>query len=259
MEKKLWSERGASRTREAFVGSLGQPSPERVVGATRSDESDDQGINRGRCRGMPSLYWRFKIRSVYWRASWEVNPGAGGKLMMISKLMCVCVCLVGFTSPVWSQNQPSQVPATNPTPGVAGYLNPQTGTFTTRAKVVPNAETTPTTSILARLIFNFSILNDQTNPITCSVSIAPEGDTGGFFYSEYASFTAPGGSSTCSVTILFSWNLATPTSDTISVEYSLTSGGGAGDTSRGSTGDIPSVAMPTNFQTVTVPTISATI
>ena len=47
-KKKLWSERGTSRTRKALVGSLGQSASARVIGAAGPHESDDRGVNHSR-------------------------------------------------------------------------------------------------------------------------------------------------------------------------------------------------------------------
>ena len=141
---------------------------------------------------------------------------------------------------------------------IPGYLDPRTGTFTTKAKSSATGQAAVgTTTILARLIFNFTILNDQPggNTTTCSVSITPTDSAG--FYSEEASSTATGGGTACTVTLLFSWDLATPNSDVVNISYSITSSGGG--QSRSSSHSLPSVPMPTNFETITEPTISATI
>jgi hypothetical protein len=179
--------------------------------------------------------------------------------MKVVKLIVVCLfCLVAIAPPAWSQNQPiKQDQPSKQEQGVPGFLDPKTGTFTTKARSSASQAAVGTTTILARLIFNFTILNDQPggNTTVCSVSISPTDAAG--FYSEEASSTATGGGTACSVTLLFSWDLATPSSDMVNITYSISSAGSG--QSRASSHSLPSIPMLTNFETLTVPTISATI
>jgi hypothetical protein len=180
--------------------------------------------------------------------------------MSVSKMICVCLCvfLIGFTPPVRSQNQAREGALGKSDQGIPGYLDPRTGTFTTRAKSsVTGATQAGTTTILARLIFNFTILTDEPGANTvCSVSISPSDSVG--FYEESASSAATNGGQACTVTLLFSWDLATPNTDMINVGYSISASGG-GSQSRNSSHSLPSIPVPSNFQTITEPTISATI
>jgi hypothetical protein len=176
--------------------------------------------------------------------------------MKIAKQMFAClICLVGLAPPVRSQNRPSKSDQ-----GIPGYLDPRTGTFTTKAKRSATGQAAPaaTTTIVARLIFNFTILNDQPAgaTTTCYLSISPTDAAG--FYSESASSTATNGGASCTVTLLFSWDLATPDADMVNISYSISSSGGGGQ-SRSSEHSLPSIPMPTNFETITEPLISATI
>jgi hypothetical protein len=186
--------------------------------------------------------------------------------MRIPKAVFVCLLsLVVSTSTFgWNQNQSAAVRPGSQTQGIPGYLNPQTGVFTTRPQTSTSAATPPTTSIIFRLIFNFKLeFNDQpsTNTTACDVTISPIGDPAGF-YTEDAIGVSTDGGQTCQVTILALWDLATPTSDSISINYSITSVQTTSGTNvpfRTSTHSLPSIPMLTNGQTVTEPTITAVI
>jgi len=192
--------------------------------------------------------------------------------MRTSKLIFVCVCLVGLAQLGWSESQ--HLGASKQSHGIPGYLDPRTGTFTTKVQssVVTSDESeepTTLTTITARLIFNINIVyNDQpSNAITaCSVTINEFGDSSGLFYEEEATAIATSNGTACKVTILFSWPLANPTQDQISVEYhidsfqSVTVGGTAVvEPFRSLDHSIPSLPMPSNGQTITEPTISTYI
>jgi hypothetical protein len=189
--------------------------------------------------------------------------------MRISKLIFVCVCLIGLTQIGWSQNQH----LSKQSRGIPGYLDPRSGTFTTRAQSSgtnsEGAELNPAlTTILARLIFNFTILNDQpANAVTsCTVALSTLDDSSGLFYDESATSIATKSGTACTVTILFSWALASPTTDTISVDYHISSfqaitvgGTSTPEALRTADHSIANIPVPMNGQTITEPTISTTI
>jgi hypothetical protein len=186
-------------------------------------------------------------------------------------LVAVCIYLLALAPAAWGQDAPSsantpssQTTVTKPNLGIAGYLDPRTGTFTARPTPAvagqPGAPPAGTTTILARLIFVFSILNDAPSGATtsCSVSISPQStDFSEATYSEFGSATATSGGQSCTVTLLFSWNLKTPTTDTICPTYSISYGGGGA--SRESDSTLPCIAVPNNTQTITEPTFAVTI
>jgi hypothetical protein len=99
------------------------------------------------------------------------------------------------------------------------------------------------------------------------VDIGPVNDSSGLFYSETGTSTATNGGTACTVTILFSWDLATPTTDSVGITYTISSSlcstlcatGAGASVSRTSTHDLPLIPMPGNTQTVTEPTINTVI
>jgi hypothetical protein len=184
--------------------------------------------------------------------------------MSIAKMIfaSLCVCLIALTPTVRSQNDPQNQAANKaqavPTqlPQIPGFFDPKTGMFSTQAKALTPAVAVATTSTIARLIFNFQILTDNAGASTfCSVSLNVNDAAGS--YSEYGGAQSPNGGQTCQVTVLFSWDLATPATDLINVQYSVNwSGGGS---QRYTSHAITSIPVPANTETISLPTIHITI
>jgi hypothetical protein len=179
-------------------------------------------------------------------------------------LTCLCVWLLVLT-PVRSQDEPkNQTPTQTPNqtqtaptqpPQIPGFFDPKTGMFSTQAKAAIPTVAVATTSIIARLIFSFQIFSDNAGAATqCAVSLNVA-DAGGA-YSESGSSRSPDGQN-CTVIMLFSWDLATPQTDTINVQYSVNwqGGGGYRYTSHGLT----PIPVPMNTETITLPTIHVTL
>ena len=96
--------------------------------------------------------------------------------------------------------------------------------------------------------------NDQGPAPSCGVNISTD-DSGNPFIAESATNT--GTNTSCTVTILFQWSLTTPNTDVINVDYFLGTTGGF-ETSR-STEGVTNLVMPTNGQTVNVPTVTVVL
>ena len=138
---------------------------------------------------------------------------------------------------------------------IPGFFDPKTGMFSTQATKAVTAPVA-TTNTIARLIFTFQILTDNPGAsTTCNVFLGLS-DTGGS-YSEFGSAQSPNGGQTCSVTMLFSWDLATPATDFINVQYSV--GWTGGGSSRSTSHALTSIPVPTNTETISLPTIHVTI
>jgi hypothetical protein len=140
--------------------------------------------------------------------------------MRISKAVFVCVCLVGLTQLVWSQNKGIGAFQEK---GIPGYLNPHTGTFTTRAQgsgVKPQdcTGTCTGTGVFFREQFNITITNYDQPPsalVVCSANISSNDANEGFFDTQTVTATLSGNTWTCDVPILTYWTLKTPATDTV--------------------------------------------
>lgn len=183
--------------------------------------------------------------------------------MKIAKLIFVCLfCFVALSPLSWSQSQPNPSNQKQGAPTIPGVFDPRTGMFTAHAQSAAPAAVA-TTNVLARLIFNFNIRNDQQGggPTHCYVSLQTQGDAAGY-YDESAQSTATNGGTSCSVTLLFSWDLATPTTDTIRVTYGVSSNGEDANGNgpyRSTYHEIAPIPVPSNFETINLPPINVTI
>jgi hypothetical protein len=188
--------------------------------------------------------------------------------MQISKSKVIFACFVGVTlcTVGWSHAQQSpQVTSANEARGIPGYLDPHTGVFKAQTTSPPKATVAATDPpVIFRLIFNFQIqYNDQpsSNTTTCTVSIAPIGDTNGLFHTESATSVSPDGHS-CQVTILAQWDLANAATDTVSIDYDIESFAAIQGTLqklRSSSHSLASIPMLANGETTTQPTITVVI
>jgi hypothetical protein len=179
-------------------------------------------------------------------------------------LTCLCVWLLVLT-PVRSQDEPKNQAATQ-TPNqtqtapaqplqIPGFLDPKTGMFSTQAKAAIPTVAVATTSIIARLIFTFQIFSDNAGAATgCNVSLNVNDAAG--YYQESGSSHSPDGQN-CTVIILFSWDLATPQTDTVNVQYFVNWQGGGGG--RSTSHLLTPIPVPANTETITLPTIHVTI
>jgi len=185
-------------------------------------------------------------------------------------VILVGICFAGFAQLALGQMGSAGSAQMTHQHGVPGYLDPKTGTFTTRAHSSGvSADISPdiaTTTILARLVFKFNIRTDQTSPAVTFCTVDLDGGDEAGFYEEEGSAVATAAGTACTVTILFSWTLATPTMDTISVSYDVgafqpvaVGGISTSEEFRHSSHSIANIAVPLNGQTVNVPAISVTI
>jgi hypothetical protein len=180
--------------------------------------------------------------------------------MKISKVLFLgFFCLIGIAPLVWSRSQGQPLPAGTPgsSHGIPGYLDPKTGTFTSRAQIAsPDVQAAGTTRILFRLIFPITIdINDQSsaNTTSCSVDISTS-DAAGFVED---SGSTVGNANGCTVTILAQWDLATPTADKVSISFDISSSGSGG--ARSTSHSIAQISMPGNTQTITEPVIDVVL
>jgi hypothetical protein len=181
----------------------------------------------------------------------------------ILNILLVSACLVA-SAPLWGQNAAA-------TRGIHGYLDPRSGIFhpfarMTEADVEPQA----TKTFTGKFVFNYTITVDATiaatAKIACSASAVVEDNvTGGSpnIIEEEASAlaTRSGSTATCTVNIPYSWNLATSTTDMVTLGYTIAAPAEATATtalpSRFSSQSLPAIKIPVTGATTTE-TIAAT-
>lgn len=148
--------------------------------------------------------------------------------MSILKRIFCCVCLIGLTQLIWSQNSNSSIAPGSRAHGVPGYLDPRTGTFT--AKVHADASPVPdavTYSVLTgSWVFTIPVtLNSKTQSgdlLACEIDLSVSDPVTNIYHEKSVStVTSPGASPTCTVTIPYSWVLTAPTTDTVVISYDV--------------------------------------
>lgn len=175
------------------------------------------------------------------------------------------MCFAGLAQPVLSQTA-----ARADQSGVPGFLDPQSGVFKPLALTGPGVEEilAASTTVGGKLVFNFTItvsslgLGADTVVCTATASLVDSTATGGIFITESASVgVKEAGTVNCTVTIPYSWTLATMSTDRVSLSYSI---GVVGSTSatvlpnRISAHGLGTISVPANG-TTTTQTIKATI
>jgi len=179
--------------------------------------------------------------------------------MRMSKVVLVCICLVGSTQLVRSQDKGIGAFQDK---GIPGFLNPHTGTFTTRAPGSNGGQISSLTGtpILFREQFNITITNyDQPSNslVVCDAHISTSDANSGFYDSATVTATSSGNTWTCDVPVLTYWTLQTPGSDTVTacVDVSilqLFTLGSVTEAESGRESEQPclTLAQPGNTQTV---------
>jgi hypothetical protein len=176
-------------------------------------------------------------------------------------LLGVLACFLGLTMNLWSQSN-------LPVKGIRGYLDPRTGLFHSLPQAaLPDAEVPPPAPFGGKFVFNFTITVDSaiasTAKIICEATASTEDVASLNLILETASVTATrsGSTATCTVTIPYSWNLSSATTDKVSLTYQIFAGPSSTTNplaTRVSEQNLKTISVPANGATTTE-TITATI
>ncbi len=143
--------------------------------------------------------------------------------------MLLCVCFAGLTPFLWSQNG-NRVTRHDHAAGVLGYLDPQTGAFRPvhrhSGKAGDGLEP-GTVTITGKFVFNFTITLDSTVPsgdaVACFAAAGTYDNTRGtdLYESGTSQATVTGSTATCTVSLPYSWLMASAPEDTVSLGYNV--------------------------------------
>lgn len=141
--------------------------------------------------------------------------------MRATKLLLTCVCCILIAVPAtWGQ-----AAASHATPGVLGYLDPQTGAF----RPVP-AAADPDGEAAAATIFNgtvtltitITVKTPSLTNFTCSANVSAfDASTTIFSESDTVAATGTGTTRTCKLSIPYSWGLTTQATDNMTTGYTV--------------------------------------
>ncbi len=174
-------------------------------------------------------------------------------------IFTICACLAVVTLPAWGQAASANT--ANGVHGIAGYLDPQTGTFKpVRAKASsaepasqPPTQGTFVVGLTVNLITNFP----SGETFVCSANAEAFDVSSGldFLESDVVAATRSGNTLTCTMMIPYYWQLADPSGDTVAVGFSVQATGPSssnGLPSRSTTqGIVASYPIPPQFKTTT--------
>jgi hypothetical protein len=139
-------------------------------------------------------------------------------------LLLLSACFLGVNATLWGQNA-------IPNRAIRGYLDPRTGIFhsiphpdTLDEDAPPPAKTTFTGSVVMNFTITVSTVFASTTPIACigEVGLNDSGSTNNIL--EVGGSTVTRGTGTtvnCSVTIPYSWSLASAGTDKVRLFYAV--------------------------------------
>jgi hypothetical protein len=142
--------------------------------------------------------------------------------MKLMKLLFAAICLLGLVASGLAQTTETQKKT-----AVFGYMDPQTGLFHSLARTPLSPEEaaaiTPTTG---KFVFNVTItVNSALSTkavIGCEVAGGVADLTTGEFSNVVAvTATRTGTTAKCTLTVPYSWDLATPAKDTVAFDLSV--------------------------------------
>jgi len=139
----------------------------------------------------------------------------------LSTILLVCVCLLGLNASLWGQNGAAAR-------GIHGYLDPQTGVFHALPLVsASDSEPPALTTVTGKFVVNFTITVSSTIASTLKIScgvtatVLDSATLNEIIESATVVATRSGSTATCSVTIPYSWNLGSSTTDKVSLGYQI--------------------------------------
>jgi hypothetical protein len=154
-------------------------------------------------------------------------------------LVCLVIFVVGLTPSAFGQLS-NHFPLSH---RELGYYDRDTGVFTPLHSAAQDAEialaTTPTTG---DFVFNITITLKTAVPkngvVACDAHVFVNGDSSGFNAQEsgFALATGTGTTRTCKISLPYSWLLASPTTDSVSLSYNAFIGDGIEITATNGTG-----------------------
>lgn len=142
---------------------------------------------------------------------------------MYTRSILIGLCLFGLLATGWSQNSTNTI-----TPGIPGFLDPQTGSFKPMLPVegsgIDLANTSQTGGkIVLTLTATLTTSFPTTESFSCGLNATVADVASGLTFSDTIFVAAKRNGSTlsCAVTLPYGWDLASPTSDIMLVLYTI--------------------------------------
>ena len=142
--------------------------------------------------------------------------------MRITPLLTICLCYLIAATAVWGQ-----APSTSTNPGVLGYLDPRTGAFRPIPQLAAEDADIAAASTFGgtiTLTITVTLKTPAITAVTCTaqVTVVDNPAVSPTTFGEINTVAATGSNpKTCKLTIPYSWALATQSTDTMSINYSV--------------------------------------
>ena len=181
------------------------------------------------------------------------------------KFMKTLIAAAGFLA--LAAGSFAQTAASQESAPTFGYMDAKTGMFHTLSRPLPSAETPAVTPTTGKIVFNVTITISSALPASAVITCLATGgvaDAATGEFSNVAAVTAKktGTTATCTVSVPYSWDLATPAKDIVEFDLSVeaTSGtlGSATFYEEAFTAPAITIKVPANGATTTE-TIATTI
>jgi len=153
---------------------------------------------------------------------------------MNTRSIFVCLCLFGLLVTGWSQHSTNTVTA-----GIPGFLDPQTGSFKPMPLVegegIDLANTSQTSGkIVLTLTATLTTSFPTTAAFSCGLNATAADVISGLTFSDtiFVTATKNGSTLSCTLTLPYAWDLASPTQDVMLVLYTINVASGTGNQLR---------------------------
>ena len=152
---------------------------------------------------------------------------------MNTRSMFIGLCLFALLASGWSQDLTRTV-----TPGIPGFLDPQTGSFKPMP-LVPDGyiDLTGTPQTGGKIVLTLTATLTTSFPtsevFSCGLNATVADVISGLTFSDtiFVTATKSGNTLSCTVTLPYGWDLASPTQDVMLVLYTINATNGTGNNS----------------------------
>lgn len=149
--------------------------------------------------------------------------------MKISKLCLICICCFLAALAANGQSGSAQAKPDQTGPGILGYLDPHTRSFhplpqVADSPVEPPALTTFTGTV--KLTITITVKTAGITTVNCAVFVSAgdstlTGNPRSLSEIDFVAATGTGATRTCTLSVPYSWALATQSSDTMQTSYEV--------------------------------------
>jgi hypothetical protein len=153
---------------------------------------------------------------------------------MNTRSVLIGLCLFGLLASGWSQDSTNTV-----TPGIPGFLDPQTGLFKPMP-LVPDgySDLTNTSQTSGKIVLTLTTTLTTSFPtsevFSCGLNATVADVVSGLTFSDtiFVTATKSGNTLSCTVTLPYGWDLASASQDIMLVLYTVNATNGTGNPTR---------------------------